>query len=222
MPAIRLHLPTALLAGLLITGCASIGDIFGGDEPYDRITEVRGTVERVSPRDALIYVEGSSVYRSNLRNDEDEVALHYDDRTVVEYGGRTYEPQELEPGDRIVAAVDDTGGRLVAREIEVTYDVSSGGAPGEERAELRGFVRSLDTRDRVLSIEDADWRWGFTTDDDDEYVSVYYDSSTIVEYQGQRYTPESLERGDEVEVAVRDLGDRYLAEEIVVLASVRD
>jgi hypothetical protein len=49
-------------------------------------------------------------------------------------------------------------------------------------------------------------------------VVVHYDSSTIVEFEGRRYQPENLERGDEVEVELRDSGGRLLAEEILVVA----
>ena len=51
---------------------------------------------------------------------------------------------------------------------------------------------------------------------------MYYDSSTVVEYDGQRYQPENLERGDEVRIDVRRSGSRYEADEIQVVENVRD
>jgi len=43
-----------------------------------------------------------------------------------------------------------------------------------------------------------------------------YDSSTVVEYQGQRYGIENLERGDVVSVDVSQIGTGYLAKRITV------
>jgi hypothetical protein len=271
MDSIRLN-PKTILFGLvllvlLLAGCAS-GGIFGGgddDEDYNddydydrdqRITEVRGRVERIDERDSIIYVEPSGVYRSNLRNEDDQIALYYDDSTEVEYEGKLYEPDRLEVGDRIVADVDDTGTRLYARDIEVTYDVTSSDRDDDRYdddrtaddrydrdddrydrdddrydrdddaaiAEVRGKVRWLDEDRKVLEIEDASWGWSAdrNRDRDDDVIQVHYDSNTIVEYRGKRYTPGNLERGDEVQVEVRDLGSRYLADEILVLASVSD
>jgi hypothetical protein len=265
--------PKSVLSGLvllvlLLAGCAS-GGIFGGgddDEDYnddyedydrnERISEVRGRVERIDERDSVLYVEPSGVYRSDLRNDDDQIAIHYDDSTEVEYQGKTYEPRALEVGDRIVADVDDSGTRLYARDIEVTYDVTSADRDNDDRydrdddrydrdddrydrdddrydrdddadadvAEVRGTVRWLDEDRKVMEIEDASWGWSADRDRDrdDDVVQVHYDSDTVVEYRGKRYTPGNLERGDEVQVEVRDVGSRYLADEITVLASVSD
>lgn len=262
-----------LFTGLSLAGCAS-GGIFGDgrdddyedDYEYDRgssdeISEVRGRVERIDTRDEIIYVEPSAVYRTDLRNEDDELELHYDASTRVEYEGRSYEPRDLEPGDRIVAEVDDTGRELRAREIEVTYDVTSGDdrttdydrddddydrdddrdadydrdddrydrdddrydddRDDADVAELRGKVRWLDADRRVLEIEDASWGWGSRGDRED-VVEVHYDTNTIVEFEGKRYQPTNLERGDQVQVEVRDVGSRYVADEILVVASVRD
>ena len=53
-------------------------------------------------------------------------------------------------------------------------------------------------------------------------VTVYYDTGTVVEYDGRTYRPENLERGDEVRVEVRRDGSRYEADEIQVVENVRD
>ena len=230
-----------VLAGLLFAGCSSMGGIFGGDDDNqrdedqsrgaDRITEVRGTVDRVDTRDSIIYVETSAVYRSNLRNDEDdELALYYDSSTVIEYDGKTYEASALEAGDRILADVEDTGSRLYARDIEVTFDVTGAdraddsNRDDDEVSEVRGKVRWLDESRKILELEDASWGWGSGSSDrrGDDVVEVYWDADTVVEYDGKRYSPANLERGDEVQVELRDLGSRYVADEILVIASVRD
>ena len=248
MQFMRKHQRPALLAllsvSLLFGGCAS-GGIFGNDDDdnggYDnrdsdrdsrnnRVTEVRGRVDRVDTRDEIIWVETSAVYRSDLRNGgDDRLPIYYDDQTEVEYDGRTYEPTALEEGDRVVVDVDDTGTRLYARDIEVTYDVTSNDrydnddSDRDEVSELRGTVRWVDQDRRVMELEDTTWGFGSDRDSDrGDVVEVYYDNSTVVEYDGRRYSPENLERGDEVRIDVRRDGSRYEADEIQVVENVRD
>ncbi len=74
-----------------------------------------------------------------------------------------------------------------------------------------------------MELEDTSWGFGSDRDDrDDDVVEVYYDTSTVVEYDGRSYKPENLERGDEVRVDVRRSGSRYEADEIQVVENVRD
>jgi hypothetical protein len=210
----------------LLAGCGSsgIGDILGGgksDDRYGTVSgDVRGTVERVDTRDRYIVVdrEGGSY---NLRNAGDETVIYYDDRTKVEYQGRTYRPEDLERGDRIAANVDQSGSRLIAENIQVLQDVSGGGLGDDfNDRELRGVVRYVDTRDHTLEIEPSRDDSRYSTNRSGVVV-VHYDSGTTVEYQGHRYTPENLERGDEVEIKLRDLGGQLHAEQIVVLGEDR-
>ncbi|HKI04473.1 MAG TPA: hypothetical protein VKK31_21015 [Thermoanaerobaculia bacterium] len=243
----------ALLATAVLTGCGSsgIGDVLGGPrtsggsndryDPYDQSAgDLQGTVNRVDSRNRLIYVDSEGTdSRYNLRNGNGgEIALYYDDQTRVEHQGRTYRPEDLERGDRIRADVEGTGDRLVAQQIEVLYDVTSGGSGSaqdqddyrddrddRDYRDLRGTVRSVDTRDRTLELETSRYGSGFAPEgssSNDRYnsndvVLVQYDAQTIVEFEGQRYKPENLERGDVVEVQVRDLGGRRLAERITVV-----
>ncbi len=247
---------TALSFAALLTGCGStgMGDILGGGSGTGTRTDgdysssnvgdnVRGTVERVDTRDRFIVVDRED-YNNNLRNgNEDEIVLYYDDRTVVQHQGRTYRPQDIEPGDRILADVGQSGGRLMVEEIEVLYDATSRtGSTGTydndndnydndnynddvRVSELRGTVRSVDTRDRTLELETSRNGSNFSSggtiggsgSSSTRIVEVYYDAQTIVEFEGRRYKPENLERGDLVEIEVRDNGDRLMAEEILVL-----
>lgn len=223
----------ALAVAALLAGCGSsgIGDVLGGSRDSGRLaSDVRGTVDSVDTRNRLIVVEleGSAL---NLRGGgDDEIVLYYDSGTTVEYQGQTFRPEDLERGDRIIADVNETGDRLVARDIQVLYDVSGGdvgdtgdsgdtgdiGDDGLGTDDLRGVVRYVDTRARTVEIEPSRYGSSFDTGRNDVVV-VHYDSRTIVEYQGQRYAPENLERGDEVRVDVRDSGGQLLAEQIVVV-----
>lgn len=227
----RISFLAALVAALVLTGCGSsgIGDILGGgtgtgtSDPNANLTNVRGTVERVNETERYIVVdrEDSS---SNLRNGDgygDEVTVYYDDQTTVEHQGRTYQPADLEVGDRILADVDQSGSRLMAEEIQVLYDVTSGNTDTDNdnddydtrTTELRGTVRYVDTGDRTLELEPSSGRSGV--------VVVHFDSSTIVEFEGRRYQPENLERGDQVEIEVRELNGRMIAEEILVVGDAQ-
>lgn len=234
---------SAICLAALLTGCGSsgIGDILGGGrdtgsqtDPYrDNVTDVRGTVERVDTVNRRIVVDGEA-YRNDLRNSGsgDEIVLYYDDRTTVEYQGQRFQPQDLEVGDRIEVNIAQSGDRLFAEEIEVLYDVTSGtgsstsGTWGDDRgdlgtSEVRGAVVALNTSSRTVDIERrSTYGSNFDTGSTGrigEVVRVYYDSDTVVEYQGRRYSPENLERGDVVEVEVSRLNGRLVAEEILVV-----
>lgn len=231
----RLTRLTALAVAMLVTAaCGSIGlpDILGGGGDDRRtgndVVTVRGTVEDVDTRSRLIVVDGDARY--NLRNaggGGDRLTLYYDSNTTVVFEGRTYDPADLERGDRIVADVDDTGNRLVAERIEVTHDVTGGvGSVYEDDrrlAELRGTVRSIDTSARRLVLERTSYTSGFTTNTPGggDVITVHWDADTVVEYQGRFYGPDSLERGDVVDVEVTDTGSRLLAEQIEVVRDVR-
>ena len=209
---------------LAVAGCGStdLGDILGGGSP-SRLDDVRGTVQRVDTGSRIIWVEAED-YRSELRNEDDQVALYYDDQTRVEFEGRTYDPEDLERGDRIAADVERSGSRLVANQIEVLSDISRGSGTGSSTgsyADVRGIVRYVDTGDRTIELEDVDADRSFESDVRSGRLVVHYDADTVVRFEGRNYEPENLERGDEVEVEVRDLGSRLLAEEIEVVRDAR-
>jgi hypothetical protein len=231
----------SLAAVMLLAGCGSsgIGDILGGgdtnrNDPYEqRIDNVRGTIERVNTRERTIVVDAESTgYSSNLRNGNDEIVLSYDDSTTVEFQGRTFRPDDLEPGDRILAEISPSyrsNTTPLVEEIQVLYDVSSGVGDNDGYndndsvvdRDLRGTVRYVDTRDRTVEVETSSR--GFTTGTTGQsgVVVVHYDSETVVEFEGRRYQPENLERGDEVQIDIRDVGGRLLAEEILVVDDAR-
>lgn len=246
---IALAMVTLIAAMAVLTGCGStgVGDILGGggnsggstsgntsggtyDDRYDTANNVRGTIERVDTVNRRIVVDREGSYNGNyLRNgNEDEtVTLYYDDRTTVEYQGKNYRPQDLENGDRILADVSETSGRLVAEEIQVLSDVSSGnGSSGtyggtydnnnDRNSDLlRGTVSYIDTRNQTLEVQPSGSS-NFSTNRSG-VVLVHYDAQTTVEYQGRSYKPENLERGDEVELQVRNSGGRLTVDEILVV-----
>ncbi|MES1211247.1 MAG: hypothetical protein ABUL63_02820 [Acidobacteriota bacterium] len=249
---------TSLLASLvavtLLAGCGTTGILGGSDDrttdrsdrngtydPYqDRIDNVRGTIESVNTRDRTIVVDREdSGYNNNLRNENnygDRVVLSYDDRTTVAFQGKTFRPEDLERGDRILAEVASSSSlsndRLFTDEIQVLYDVSggvgdstggydNGGYDDPVNRNLRGTVRSIDTRGRTVEIDTSSRGFSSGSTGRTGVVLVHYDTKTVVEFEGRRYQPENLERGDKVEIDVRDVGGQLLAEEIQVLNDAR-
>lgn len=237
---------TAVLTGCGSTDLGGVlgggRDTSTGNDRYEQnVTDVRGTVERVNTAERYIVVDGEGTYdRNNLRNGDDEFVLYYDDRTRVAYRGENFKPEDLEVGDRIQADVQQSGSRIFVEDIEVLQDVTSDtGTLGRDdndnvlgrddndfnASEVRGTVRYVDTRNRTLEVDTSRYRTNnFNSGTTGTYgqqsnvVVVRYDTSTIVEFEGRRYAPENLERGDIVEIEVRNLGGQQLmAEEILVV-----
>lgn len=90
---------------------------------------------------------------------------------------------------------------------------------------LRGTVRSVDTRTRLLEIEPSRTSSGYSTGTSgrSNVVVVYYDTNTTVDFQGRRYQPENLEQGDVVEIDLSRVGTngRLMAEQIEVISDSR-
>lgn len=248
--AAALVLGVATLA-LAACGSGGLGDIIGpSTDPTVYSSEIRGTVDQVDTRNRQIILVDASQQQlgsSSLQNDQpldnrdssirDRVAIDYDTETYVEFQGERYEPTALERGDRIVAVVDESRNRYVARSIEVTYDSTPDGDDrwedddrweGDDRweddgqwgdddrwaAQVEGTVRSIDTGDRTLTLERASsGSWG------SDLVEVRYDNWTRVEYRGQIGRISDLNRGDRVVVRSRDDGQNPVAEEIEVLTA---
>jgi hypothetical protein len=244
-------LAAALFAAALLTGCG-FGPGMGRDrgpynptyDPYgQQASDIRGTVDHVDTRSRVIVVNREDT-RYNLRNGNDsrQAYLYYDDRTTVSFQGRTFRPEDLESGDRIAADVEQSSDRLIAENIQVLYDVSSGNGTTYDNGrgtygtydngtlgttDLRGTVRYVDTRNRTLEIDRSGYRSNFSSGSSGSYdrsgdiVVVHYDADTVVRYQGRRYSPENLERGDQVEIDLRSSGygggHDLLAQEIVVV-----
>ena len=220
-------LAAAVLLTLTACGSSGVGDVLGYPRDSSNpstIGGVRGTVERVDTGDRFIVVNGEESYRSNLRNGNGEIIVYYDNNTTVQHEGRTYRPEDLERGDRVEINVDQSGSRLIAQDIQVLYDATAGTSTGtydddyRTTREVRGVVRYIDTRAHTLEIEPRSS--SFSTGRSD-VVTVRYDTSTTVEFEGRSYKPENLERGDEVEIEVRDLNGQLLAEQILVVGEGR-
>jgi len=97
------------------------------DDRYER--DVQGTVARIDLDGHRIFVDREddrSLRNGGYGSHEGQAVIYFDDRTRVDYRGRSFRPEDLESGDRIAVNVTESRGRLWAEDIQVLYDVSSG------------------------------------------------------------------------------------------------
>lgn len=90
----------------------------------------------------------------------------------------------------------------------VLGSVLGGGTP--QNGQLSGTIRGVDTRSQMISIQESNG----------QTVPVTYDNQTQVVYQNQRYSPTSLENGDQVTVRVQTNGNSYYTDYVQVDQSV--
>ena len=122
----------------------------------------------------------------------------------------------LAPGDRVRVQAYRDGSLWRAQDIQVLSDVrgdgyGDGGGYGMER---RGAVSRVDPRSRTIYYTEGGYSGG------EQYVT--YDTRTVVEYRGQRYSPEALERGDLVRMTVSRADRGWVADRIMVEVSSRE
>jgi hypothetical protein len=207
-----------------------MGDIFGGgNNTNNQNYELRGTVDSVDASSRSIYLTNVSGYSSMLSSgggsNGNNVRVYYDDRTPVDYQGQSYRPEDLDRGDQVAVRVDESGNRLYANSMSVTYNANasnnnypSNGYPnnnypnnGSNGATIRGTVNSVDTSRRTITVDRG---YG-------SYLTVEYDTSTPVYYNNSTYRAADLERGDEIEIRGTDLGsNRLRASNITVTRNV--
>lgn len=139
----------------------------------------------------------------------------YDSRTRLVYQGREQAVAGLEPGDRVRVLAARDGGLWRAQDIQVLADGRSDGyGDNGYGMERRGAVSRVDRRSRMIYYTEGGYSGG------EQYVG--YDSRTVVEYRGQRYSPEALERGDLIRMTLLR-GDRgWVADRVLVEVSSRE
>lgn len=173
------------------------------------------------------YVNTSSHTLTIDRGYNQTAVVEYDTNTSVSYNGRNYMVTDLEPGDQVsIASRDFGGGRLVATNISVTRSVSSSSTSGttsSQYATIRGTVQYVDTNARTITLNSTSWSTGFLPGyGNTSSVTVRYDSGMNIYVNGQAQSLSGLERGDVVDVQVRDLGNNnLLAQNITLVRDVR-
>jgi hypothetical protein len=204
---------------ILLAACGSsgMGDILGGGSNQSNY-EIRGTVDSVDSASRSIYLTNVTGFNSSMLSNTGSgtaVRVYFDERTPVEYNGQAYRPTDLERGDQVAVQVDESGNSLMAESMTVLRDVSGGSSTyppsGSYETNIRGTVRYVDTSRRTIEVDRGS---GSTT-------VVEFDTNTPVRYNNQNYNPVDLERGDEIDIRARDLGNgRFLASDISVIRSI--
>jgi hypothetical protein len=233
-------LAAATVALLLMAACGTYGnggDIYGSSYPGNGSYgsyQIRGTVDSVDTRGQSIYLTNVTGYNTNLNTGSaSSVRVYYDNRTTLNYQGRTYRPDQLERGDEVTVNVDQSGNQLIAQSMDVTYNTRGGMASGSnypsspypsstQYSTIRGTVRNVDTVNRTIELENTNWVSGFRTNNTSNRFVVRYDPNASVDYNGQIYPLTNLERGDVVDVQLQDFGNaNYVAQRLVLVRNVR-
>ena len=198
------------------TGYPDQGRYPGQPYPDDRYgsQSLTATVDGLDPRSQRIILVTQAAYGAR----GSRVEVYYDRNTRLIYQGQSVAVEGLERGDVIRVQTAQSGGRLWARNIEVVHNVRDGAGGSQYGNELRGTVGYIDPRARTIELDSGGYGGSYGS----SRTRLRYDERTVVEYQGRRYRPEDLDRGDLVRVQARQIGgNEWLAERIMVERSVR-
>jgi hypothetical protein len=245
-PKTLLAVSAAMLL-ILAAGCGSMGDVLGGGSnngPYT--SSIRGTVDSVDTYGHSITLINTSGYNSMLSGSNGNggtLRIYYDNNTSVTYNGQSYRPENLERGDQVDIQAAQNGNQLIAQSMTVTYNAnatassqypssqypssqypSSSYPSSSQYSTIRGTVQYVDTNARTITLNSATWTSGFLPGygANNTTLTVRYDTGMNVNVNGQMASVSGLERGDVVDVQVRDLGNSsLLAQSISLVRDVR-
>ena len=99
---------------------------------------------------------------------------------------------------------------------------SSSGGYGDilgtnNRYDIRGTVDSVDLNSRSIWLSNASgYNTSLASGGGGSSVRVYYNDSTVVNFNGRSYRPQDLERGDEVTIHASKSGSQVVAESMDV------
>lgn len=96
-------------------------------------------------------------------------------------------------------------------------DILGSRGPGDN-SNVEGTVAGIDLRDRRIDVDVHEVN---NLREDRADSSIYFDADTVVLYDGRRYDPEDLERGDVIAATGSNVDGRYVADEIEVVRNVR-
>jgi Domain of unknown function (DUF5666) len=149
------------------------------------------------------------------------VVISYSANTPVYFNNRTYAVSSLEVGDEIdIRTSNASGSNIGASEITVTRSISgTSGSTSSGVSTIRGTVRSVDTYNRTITLENSSWISGFQSSTSGNLMTIRYDTSTRVDYQGQLHPITNLERGDVIDVQVSSTSN-LLAQRIFLVRDV--
>jgi hypothetical protein len=141
---------TAVLSGCGALGTlgtlAQIGDLLGvlGGPSGQQAGRIAAEVRQVDMRQQAIHLQTEDGQRG---------AVRYDQRTQVVYRQQSYPVTALEPGDLVLAEVQQTGqNELYVSQIEVTQSVRER-TGGGHALHLAGTVRQVDQNAGTFTLE---------------------------------------------------------------------
>jgi hypothetical protein len=188
----------AAVALLVLAGCGSMGYPSGRNYPSGSYNnEIQGTVNYVDRNAGYVELTNASGYGPMLSSSGsgNTVRIYYDRDTAVQYNGRNYRVEDLDQGDQVDVRVSQSGNRLIADSMTVTYNANASSSypnNGSYSSTVMGTVRYVDTSRGTIEVDPG---YGQT-------VIVNYDPNTTVSYNGRTYRPADLERGDQVSINV--------------------
>jgi hypothetical protein len=102
-------------------------------------------------------------------------------------------------------------------------DIFGSGYPNSSNGsyQITGTVDSVDARSQSVYLTNVNGYNSNLNTGRGNSVRVYYDNRTTLNYQGQTYRPDQLERGDEVTVRVDQSGNQLIAETMDVTYNTR-
>jgi len=198
---------------LFANSMSVLSDVSGGlDTPNGmRTTQLQGTVQNINTAQQTIAIDQGLSHGS--------VMVLYDANTDIERDGRRDHPEALQRGDEVSINVRAAGrGQLVADNIYVVGNTANDSPYAASM--VRGTVRDIDPNRQMIELEQTSLGSNFNPGNVNRLM-LQYDANTIVEYQGGRYSPSHIERGDVVEAEVQDINRRQVAQRIVVVRDVR-
>jgi hypothetical protein len=239
---------SAAMLLIFAAGCGSAGDILGGNNPSSNgpyTSSIRGTVDSVDTYGHSITLVNTSGYNSMLSGSNGNggtLRVYYDNNTSVSWNGQTYRPENLERGDQVEIQAAQNGNQLMAQSMTVTYNASTASSQypsnsypsntnpngtygnNSQYSTVRGTVQYVDTNARTITLNSATWTSGFLPGygANNSTITIRYDTGLNVNVNGQMAAVSGLERGDVVDVQVRDMGNsNLLAQNITLVRDVR-
>lgn len=116
-------------------------------------------------------------------------------------------------GILVVAMACGGGGLGDIGDLGGTIGDILGSSGSNDESDVRGTVVSVSSTDRRIDL-DVTYVNNLR---DNQRGSIYWDSNTVVEFEGRQYRPEDLERGDEISVTGHASNNRFIAERVTVL-----
>jgi len=174
---------------------------------------VHGTVRSIDTYNRTMTIDRG--YGSN-------VVISYSANTPVYFNNRTYAVSSLEQGDEVdIRTTNGNGSYIGASDITVTRSINgtNGSTSSSSYSTIRGTVRSIDTTNRTITLENSSWISGFQSSTGGNLMTIRYDSNSRVDYQGQLHPITNLERGDVVDVQVSSPSNLF-AQRILLVRDV--